>query len=74
MHEQELDLVSSYNYLGTIIEEPGKIDKEISDKILRAERLLKSLRNTFLEMKERNKNTSIYQKVVRRTIIYGSES
>jgi hypothetical protein len=58
--------------LDTIIEESGKIDKEINQKIVKAGRLYNSLRTTFLGKKEIPKKikTQVYQKVVRPSIVY----
>jgi ABC-type sulfate transport system substrate-binding protein len=58
--------------LDTIIEESGKIDKEINQKIVKAGRLYNSLRITFLGKKEIPKKikTQVYQKVVRPSIVY----
>jgi hypothetical protein len=36
IQRQELEQVTKYNYLHTIIEESGKIDKEINQKIGKA--------------------------------------
>jgi hypothetical protein len=41
-----------YNYLGTIREESGKIEKEINQKIGKGCRLHKSLRSMFFGKKE----------------------
>lgn len=51
MHDQVL--VSNYNYLGTIIDECGKIGEEINKKTSKAGRLYISLKNTFLAKKEK---------------------
>jgi hypothetical protein len=58
--------------LGTIIEESGKMDKEINQKIVKAGTLYNSLRTTFLGKKEVPKEikTQVYQKVVRPSVVY----
>lgn len=74
MHGQVLEQFSSYNYLGKIKEDCGKIYKDIKEKIGKARRLHKSSRNAFLGKNlPKEIKTHVYQKAVEPSIVYGSE-
>lgn len=62
--------------MGTIIENNGKIEKEISERIGKVGTLYNYLRNPFFGKKEIPKEikTQVYQKVIRPSLTYGSES
>lgn len=71
-----LQHLNSYNYLGTIVRNNGKIDSELNERISKTRRIYNALRRTLLGNNEmRNQiNAEIYKRVVRPTLIYGSES
>lgn len=74
--DRPLEQVKRYNYLGIIIEETGKIDKEMNQKIVEDGRLSSSLWDMFLERQElpNEIKTQVYHKVVRPIVVYWIKS
>lgn len=73
---QRIEQVQSFKYLGTIIEESGRLDKEMDERMGKAGRIYNTMRSTFLGKREIPKDvkTEVVKKVVRPTILYGSET
>lgn len=74
--DTKLEQVEKYKYLGVIMQEDGKIDSEIEQRIGATGRLYNAIRKTFLEKKEIPKQTKveIYKKVAVPVLTYSSES
>ena len=73
---QLLEQVKSYKYLGTLIGYNGKVNGEIAQKTVKVGRLFNMLKSTCFGRKEILKKikTQVYQRVVKPSLIYGSES
>lgn len=73
---KQIEQVESFKYLGSIIENNGKIDKEINDRMGKTGRIYNMLKSTFLGKKEvpTKIKTEVVKKVVRPTIMYSSET
>lgn len=76
LEEKIIEQVKCYNYLGTTIEDTGKLDREINERTGKVGRLFNAMRTTFLGKREIPKNikVEVVKKVVIPTLIYGSES
>ena len=74
--EDTIEQVSSFSYLGCIISEDGKLDKEIDSRIAKANAVSCQLRNTLFSKKEVSTKTklSVHRAIFRPIITYGSES
>ena len=74
--EDVIEQVSSFSYLGCIISEDGKLDKEFDSRIAKANAVSSQLRNTLFSKKEVSTKTklSIHRAIFRPIITYGSES
>jgi hypothetical protein len=71
-----LEQVDSYTYLGTVISQDGRIDKEVANRVQKANSAYFQMNNIIfgkreLEMKTK---THIYQLVIAPVLLYGSES
>lgn len=73
---KQIEQVESFKYLGSIIQNNGKIDKEINDRMGKTGRIYNMMKTTFLGKKEvpRKIKTKVVKKVVRPTIMYSSET
>ena len=76
LNDTEIEQVTEYIYLGTIIEENGQYEGEINSRISAAARLYMSMRNGFINKKEISRKTkmNIYKSIYLPTLLYGSES
>ena len=74
--EDVIEQVSSFSYLGCIISEDGKLDKEFDSRIAKANAVSSQLRNTLFSKKEVSTKTklSIHRAIFRPIMMYGSES
>ena len=73
---QILEQVENYGYKGTLIEYSGKVNGETEERTGKVGRLFNILKSTSFGRKEIPKEikTQVYEKVVRPSLIYGSES
>jgi hypothetical protein len=63
-------------YLGIVINDDGRVDEEINNRIEKANQILYQINNTLVRKKELTSKTKmqIYNSVYKPTLIYGSES
>jgi hypothetical protein len=74
--ETILEIVEQYSYLGVIITNDGRRDKEINNRIKKANQTCYEINNTVLGKKEVDSKTKIqiYKSVHIPTLTYGAES
>ena len=74
--EEALETVTEYNYLGTIINHDGRIDREITNRVRKATNSYYVIYNTIFGKKEIEKRTKtrIYESVIEPSLLYGCES
>jgi hypothetical protein len=75
-NETTLEVVEQYNYLGVIIMNDAKIDKEINNRIKKANQIYYEINNMVLGKKEVDPKTKIqiYKRVHIPTLTYEAES
>jgi uncharacterized membrane protein len=71
-----LEPVDSCTYLGTVISQDGRIDKEVTNRVQKANNAYFQMNNIIfgkreLEMKTK---TRIYQSLIAPVLLYGNES
>ena len=71
-----IEQVQQFTYLGCCISEDGKLEEEISSRIMKANSVIAQVRNTIFRKKEVSKGTKlkIHRAIVRPILMYGSES
>jgi len=71
-----MEKVAKMEYLGTIMNVNGKIDKEINNRVQKANQFYKKINQTTAGKKEINNHTKIriYKIVYLQSLHYGSES
>ena len=75
-NETILEVAEQYSYLGVIITNDGRIDKEINNRIKKANQIYYEINNMVLGKKEVDLKTKIqiYKSVHIPVLIYGAES
>ena len=71
-----LEQVSNFKYLGVIIDESGRLDKELDNRIGKAGKVSSQLYKAIFSKKEvsRKAKLSVHNAVFRPTLFYGSET
>lgn len=72
----KIEQVHNYTYLGTIIEDTGKQEANINERIDKSNKLYFTINKTFINKKEINQKTKlkIYKTIFRPILTYASES
>lgn len=73
---RKLEQVEKFKYLGVWIQENGKLDDEINERVGSTGRLFNSIKSSFLGKKEvpKEAKVEVFKKVVTPILIYGCES
>lgn len=73
---QSLEMVSAYEYLGTIISNDGKLDLEIANRTKKTSRIYYAINNTILGKREISQETKlhVYNAITVPTLLYASET
>ena len=71
-----IEQVQTFQYLGIMIEETGKIDMEIAERIKKTNNLYYTLNKGFINKKEISRQTKmkVYKTIYRPILTYGCES
>ena len=74
--EEELEQVNQYQYLGVMIEQTGKQEMEINERIDKAAKMYYALNKSIIGKKEVSRKTkmNVYKVIFRPILTYGSES
>lgn len=71
-----IEQVQQFNYLGVIIENTGRQELDITEKIEKSNKLYYAINKTFINKKEVSRKTkmTVYKTIVRPILTYGCES
>lgn len=71
-----LEQVTQFNYLGVIIDETGKQDIDLNERINKVNKLYYTMNKTFINKREVTKKTkmNVYKTIFRPILTYGSET
>ena len=74
--EIQLEVVSEFRYLGSILHHKGSNERNVEERIARASRAFGMLRKSIFQNKSLTTDTkrAVYKAVVLRTLLYGSET
>ena len=74
--EIQLEVVSEFKYLGSILHHKGSNERDVEERIARASRAFGMLRKSIFQNKSLTTDTkrAVYKAVVLGTLLYGSET